>query len=101
MVGAIPLIRAICVFAGQMLGATAAAAVVLTLFPGPLAVTTSLAANTSKLQGIFIEGFLTSILVLTILMLAVEKHKATFVAPIGIGLALFTCELGGKSFFRS
>lgn len=28
-------------------------------------------------------------LVFTILMLAVEKHRATFVAPIGIGMALF------------
>ena len=28
-------------------------------------------------------------------MLAVEKHKATFVAPVGIGLALFICHLAG------
>ena len=28
-------------------------------------------------------------------MLAVEKHKATYLAPIGIGLALFIAELGG------
>jgi len=28
-------------------------------------------------------------------MLAVEKHKGTFLAPIGIGLALFIAELGG------
>ena len=34
-------------------------------------------------------------LILTILMLAVEKHKATFLAPVGIGLALFIAELGG------
>jgi aquaporin related protein len=26
---------------------------------------------------------------LAILLLAAEKHKATFIAPIGIGLALF------------
>jgi aquaporin related protein len=30
-------------------------------------------------------------------MLAAEKHKATFVAPIGIGLALFIAELAGMS----
>jgi aquaporin related protein len=32
---------------------------------------------------------------LAILMLAAEKHKATFIAPIGIGLALFVAELLG------
>lgn len=31
-------------------------------------------------------------------MLAVEKHKATFMAPIGIGLALFVAELAGVFF---
>jgi hypothetical protein len=29
-------------------------------------------------------------------MLAAEKHKATFLAPIGIGLALFIAELAGS-----
>jgi len=28
-------------------------------------------------------------------MLATEKSKATFIAPIGIGLALFIAELSG------
>jgi len=32
---------------------------------------------------------------LAILLLAAEKHKATFIAPIGIGLALFVAELLG------
>lgn len=32
------------------------------------------------------------------LMLAVEKHKGTFIAPVGIGLALFVCELSGVYF---
>ena len=73
----------------------AAAGVVKGLFPGPLAVTTSLTGGTSKAQGVFIEMFLTAVLVFTIIMLAAEKHKATFVAPVGIGLALFTCELAG------
>ena len=34
-------------------------------------------------------------LMLAILLLAAEKHKATFIAPIGIGLALFVAELLG------
>lgn len=39
--------------------------------------------------------FLTAQLVFTIFMLATEKHSATFVAPIGIGLSLFIAELFG------
>jgi hypothetical protein len=31
--------------------------------------------------------------VFTIIMLAKEKHRATFIAPVGIGLALFIAEL--------
>ena len=46
-------------------------------------------------QGLFLEMFLTAELVFTILMLAAEKTKATFVAPIGIGLAFFVAELVG------
>ena len=42
--------------------------------------------------------FLTALLVFTILMLAVEKHRATFIAPIGIGLALFIGHLAGVRF---
>lgn len=32
----------------------------------------------------------------TIFMLAAEKHKATFIAPVGIGLSLFVAELSGQ-----
>jgi aquaporin rerated protein, other eukaryote len=39
--------------------------------------------------------FLTAQLVFTIFMLAAEKHRATFIAPIGIGLSLFIAELMG------
>lgn len=42
--------------------------------------------------------FLTAELVFTILMLAAEKHKGTFLAPVGIGLALFIAELAGVYF---
>merc|ERR1711939_1041615 len=44
-------------------------------------------------QGIFIEAICTAELVFTIVMLAGEKHRATFIAPVGIGLALFISEL--------
>lgn len=40
--------------------------------------------------------FLTAELVFTVLMLAAEKTRATFMAPIGIGLALFVAEIAGQ-----
>ena len=41
---------------------------------------------------------MTAELVLTIIMLAAEKHKATYLAPVGIGLAFFIAELAGVYF---
>ena len=95
LIGAVPFTRGLFVFLAQMLGAMCAAGVVAALFPGRLAVTTTLAGGTSRSQGVFIEMFLTAVLVFTIIMLAAEKHKATFIAPVGIGIALFVCELAG------
>ncbi len=78
-----------------MLGGIVAAALVSAMFPGPMTVATTLNHGTSIVQGLFIEMFLTFLLVITILMLAVEKSKTTFMAPVGIGLALFADHLTG------
>lgn len=95
LIGGVPWARGGLVFISQMLGAMASAGVVKGLFPGPLAVTTALSGGTSKAQGLFIEMFLTAGLIFTIFMLAAEKHKGTYLAPVGIGLALFIAELAG------
>lgn len=95
LVGALPYIRGVLLTVSQILGAISAAAVVSVLFPGPLDVRTALRIGTSVTQGLFIEMFLTAQLVFTIFMLAAEKHKATFIAPVGIGLSLFIAELTG------
>ncbi|PLW32564.1 hypothetical protein PCASD_09732 [Puccinia coronata f. sp. avenae] len=71
----------------------AACAVLQALLPGPLAVSTTLGAGTNRAQGLFIELFITCGLVLSVLFLAVEKHKATFLAPLGIGITLFAGHL--------
>ena len=42
-----------------------------------------------------IEILLTAQLMFAIFMLAVEKHKATFLGPAGIGLTLFVDHLAG------
>jgi Major intrinsic protein len=44
---------------------------------------------------LFLEMFLTSQLVLVVFMLAVEKHRSTFLAPVGIGLTLFVGNIVG------
>ena len=94
--GAVPWFRGLCLLPAQMLGGIVAAALVTCMFPGPMSVfQTRLTAGTSIAQGVFIEMFLTSLLVFVILMLAAEKHHATFMAPIPIGIALFVAELAG------
>jgi aquaporin related protein len=98
LIGAIPAVRAGLCFVSQMLAGMSAAAVIQAILPGPLNVSTTLGAGVSAARGVFLEMFLTSLLVFTIFMLAAEKHKATFLAPIGIGLALFVAELVGVFF---
>jgi aquaporin rerated protein, other eukaryote len=95
MIGAITWTRGCLILPAQLAGAIAAACVVKWLYDGPLAVTTYLAGQTTIAQGLFIEMFLTALLVFSVMMLAAERHKTTFLAPIGIGMALFVAELAG------
>jgi len=96
LAGQLPWIRGLFLFPAQLLGGMVAAALVSCMFPGSIAnVNTTLSPGTSIAQGVFIEMFLTSLLVFIVIMLAAEKSKDTFIAPIGIGLALFVAELAG------
>ncbi|KAF2842821.1 aquaporin [Patellaria atrata CBS 101060] len=97
-IGALSWTRGTLLFITQILGGMTAAALVSCMFPGPLDVQTILGAGTSIVQGLFIEIFLTAQLVFTIFMLAAEKHKSTFIAPVGIGLSLFVAEMTGVYF---
>jgi len=96
--GQLPWTRGAILFLAQMVAGMAAAGVVKCIFPGPFNVLTTLSNGTSIAQGVFIEMFLTAELVITVLMLAAEKTKATFVAPVGIGLSLFVAMLTGIYF---
>ncbi|KAM0281450.1 hypothetical protein ACHAQH_003479 [Verticillium albo-atrum] len=93
--GGLPITRALLIMPTQILAGMAAAGVVSAILPGPLAVTTTLGGGANTAQGLFIEMFLTAQLVFVILMLAVEKHRSTFLAPVGIGSAFFLAELVG------
>lgn len=95
LVGAVPYLRGGLVIISQVLGGIAAAALVKALTAGPINVRVSIGGGISVAQALFMEMFLTAMLVFAIFMLAAEKHKATFIAPIGIGLALFIAELFG------
>lgn len=98
LIGGLHPMRAVLIFVAQVLGATASAALVNCLFPGELQIATALGGKTSVVQGVWIEAFLTAELVFTIIMLAAEKHKGTFLAPVGIGLSLFIAEMTGVYF---
>jgi aquaporin related protein len=93
LVGVIRPVRFVLYFIAQLLGSIAGAAILLALTPGNLSVNTKLNAAVNPARGIFIEMFITSALVLSVLMLAAEKHQATAFAPIGIGITLFVGHL--------
>jgi hypothetical protein len=61
--------RAIQTIISQLLASMAASGFVSALLPGPLVVATKLDASMSVTRGLFLEAFVTSMLVLTILML--------------------------------
>ncbi|KAK5173084.1 uncharacterized protein LTR77_003206 [Saxophila tyrrhenica] len=118
MTGAVPALRGAILIIPQLLGAICAAAVVEGIVPGDIAlVQTLLNPDVSVAQGVFLEmvsrvhglcsrsdslmpsaQFLTILLIYTVLMLAAEKSKDTYMAPIGIGLALFVAEIAGVNY---
>lgn len=100
LIGGLTALRAILLTGAQIAGGIAGAALVAGLTPGGNQggignVITTLQPGMTYPKGVFLEAFLTAMLVFTVLMLAAEKHKATFLAPIGIGLVLFVCQLFG------
>lgn len=86
---AVPPIRGAIMMAAQMLGGMAAAGAASAMTPGPIAFANSLGGGCSKARGVFLEAFGVAFLCLTVLFMAVEKHRATYIAPVAIGLSLF------------
>ncbi|ORY65115.1 aquaporin-like protein [Pseudomassariella vexata] len=83
----------------QLVACICAGGIVSAMFPPDISlVNTLLAPGVNTAQGFFMEMFFTSYLVFVVLMLAIEKSKDTFIAPIGIGLALFVAEIPGVYF---
>ncbi|KAJ1539638.1 hypothetical protein HK405_012618 [Cladochytrium tenue] len=106
--GAMPASTAVAYAVAQCAGALAACGVVAALFDGPNgrsfagangiqtltdAATGATVPACTLAQAVFIEALLTMGLVLTVLFQAVEKHRATFMAPLSIGLYVFVAHL--------
>lgn len=89
LAGAVPPIRGALMMVSQMIAGMAAAGAASAMTPGPIAFANGLGGGCSKSRGVFIEAFGTTLLCITVLFMAVEKHKATFMAPFAIGIALF------------
>ncbi|KAA1082154.1 hypothetical protein PGTUg99_024086 [Puccinia graminis f. sp. tritici] len=90
---AIKPVRFVLYVIAQFAGSIVASGLLKSLVPGPLTITPALGAGATKAQGVFIEALVTCALVLCVLFLAVEKHKSTFLAPVGIGLTLLAGHL--------
>ncbi|KAH7109705.1 aquaporin-like protein [Dactylonectria macrodidyma] len=94
--GQLSWMRAVFLFPAQLLGSMCADELVDVMFPGQIAqANTVLGPDTSIARGVFLEMFFTAQLVFVVLMLAAEKSRDTFLAPIGIGLALFVALIPG------
>ncbi|KAK7966613.1 aquaporin rerated protein [Apiospora aurea] len=92
----LPWTRAAFLMPTQLIACMCAGGVVRAMFPGNLAgVNTILAPRVNIAQGLFAEIFFTAYLVFVVLMLAAEKSRDTFLAPVGIGLALLVAEIPG------
>ncbi|KAH9814425.1 aquaporin-like protein [Melampsora americana] len=98
LTGALKPMRFVLYVIAELLGAIAASALLHACLPGPLAVGCALGVHTRPFQGFLIEAFLTCTLTLTVLLVAVEKHRSTPFAPVAIGLVLFASHLLGVVF---
>lgn len=86
---AIPPFRGALMMFSQMVAGMAAAGAVSAMTPGPIAFANALGGGCSRSRGVFIEAFGTTLLCTTVLLMAVEKSRATFMAPFVIGVSLF------------
>ncbi|KAF2751124.1 aquaporin-like protein [Sporormia fimetaria CBS 119925] len=99
LAGSLEFTRAMFLWPAQILASMCAGGLVSCMFPNNIAnANTTLSPGTSIAQGLFIEMFMTAELVFVVLMLAAEKSKDTFIAPVGIGLAVFVAMMAGVQY---
>ncbi|RPA78870.1 aquaporin-like protein [Ascobolus immersus RN42] len=88
LVGGMPWVKGIIMFIAQIIGGIVAAAGADAVLPGKLDVSCGLAEGVSRGRGLMLECLLTAELMLAVLFLAVEKHRATPFAPLVIGFTI-------------
>jgi aquaporin related protein len=93
LIRAVPPLDGLLDIISQLFGSILASAIAYGLLPSGALAATELGDTTTVTQGLFIEMFITAQVVVAVFMLATEKHKATFIAPVGIGLTVFACIL--------
>ncbi|KAJ3203404.1 hypothetical protein HDU82_006617 [Entophlyctis luteolus] len=92
--GVMDPVTALAYTVAQMAGATAACGAVAGIFPGnSFKGANAVFAPTTIVQGFFLEMVLTFGLVITVLIMAVEKSRAAFYAPMIIGVYVFIAHL--------
>ena len=95
----LPWQRVVLFIPTQLVASLCAGGLVSAMFPVDIAEANSiLGGGATVAQGLFMEMMFTALLVFVVLMLAIEKSKDTYLAPIGIGLAMFVAMLAGTSF---
>lgn len=90
---AVPPVRGALMIFAQLVAGMAAAGAASAMTPGKIAFANALGGDCSRSRGVFLEAFGTAVLCLTVLFMAVEKHRGTYMAPLAIGLALFVGHL--------
>lgn len=93
LIGKCPPVRAVLVMVTQIIAGICSAATASALTPGPVYFDNALSFGCSRARGMWIEMFATSLLILAVMLMAVEKSRATHLAPLVIGFALFVGHL--------
>ncbi|KAH3902161.1 uncharacterized protein SCDLUD_001974 [Saccharomycodes ludwigii] len=86
---AIPPVRGVIMWISQIVAGMAAAGAASAMTPGKVMFANHIGGGCSKGRALCLEMFGVAILCLTVLFMAVEKHRATFMAPFAIGISLF------------
>jgi len=94
ILGKIRPLRALLLVVAQVVAGIAAAGLTIGLVNEGLYVRCSLADGVTIPRGLFIETFMTAQLVLTVLMMAVEKNENVTIAALAIGLSVFIAHIG-------
>lgn len=95
LTSSIPPMRCLVLFIAQMLACMFASVIVSVLIPTKFGVVTAPSNGATTAQAVCLELILTAYLCMSIFMLAGENHKGRFMAPVCIGMCLFSAHLVG------